>query len=693
MRVFSTYHPAHLLRKPAVGSAVEAHLRLLDRALDGLEAYDLDLTKLDIVLNPPVPKYPLSIVSLDIETYGILDNMPLQRFWQPPKSVRYDGIRPEDLVQTVGISWRDPEGALHNGIFHRLASWDVLWSWLRRIRTDGSTLLCQNGSFDLSYLRYGCPVSRAWLRAPMVLADLSVTNYLYSEVRPERSLKNISPLLGTTKYEGGFIRYDSVENPALWTYNCQDSAATLINNEKIWTDIRGYYGGESPKLSAFNKRWYSDLLWLVLSMSEHGVCMDRPSLEELNKRYATRVKRLVSYAKTRWDMPLKGDGSDTAKRDAIELGSAALPQGKTVQLILTKKTKKLSFKDENRNMLLGVLDRRCDAAQRLRVMGRYADCAKMMDSYLRPLLVGRGHKADDYTTCLIDGIVYPRWHPVPSQFDDGKSGGTVQSRVVCSAPGVQTFPALIKHRISCRFPGGVLLWFDLSQIELRVAALLSGDPIMLAEYLRGIDRHSETAKMIFSPGIVTHHQFKSLYRQAGKTLNFLVLFRGGAKKFQETLTRDIGLYIALAECKDAIDRMRMKYPHLWQWQDGLIAEAKVHGFLELPLIGQSRLYLGGHAKVEEAMNEIVNQPVQTTAANIMLSIQTALLVEFARLGLRSIVPLNIYDAAPVEVYPGELASVLAVMDRVIPSPPYFQELCRHLGRTVPITYEWHLEDR
>lgn len=689
MKVFSTYDPAYLLRNPSAGSAVEGHLRMLERALDGRALYEIDASTLEYETNPlpPGPGYDFGkFVCLDIETYGIIEGYT-QTQWQPLKSEVYDKVRPDEMVQSVALSWRS-NGRLHSAIFYRDASWDRLWGWLRRIRESKSILLGQNFCFDLGYLRYALPVSRAWLCPPLAIADLSITNYLANEVRPEKSLKNLAPLLGVTKYEPGFRQYKSSADPELHRYNVQDTQATLLANEKLWEAITSYYGPSSAKLSAYNEAWYNDLLWLVLHMTENGVSMNVPSLQELYGRYNKRRSNIVSLAKDLWSMPLRGEGSDRAKREVMDLGVESIREGTDIELRLTDKRKEVSFCDENRNKLLGVLPRTSEAAKKLRAIGVYADTAKIMDAYLRTLLVG-GKGGLDVSTKEINGIVYPRWYPVPSQFDDGGTGGTVQSRIVCRGPGVQTFPHIIKDRISCRFPGGRLLWFDLSQIELRVAALLSGDPRMLEEYANGIDRHSETAKMIFSPGIVTHHQFKKLYRQAGKTLNFLVLFRGGAKKFQETLVRDIGLFLDVPECRNAIEGMRMKYPRLWQWQDELIEEAKSKGFLELPLIGQSRLYLGGEKAVEAAMNEIVNQPVQTTAANGMISIQTRLLHRFTARGLRSLSTLNIYDAAPIEVYPGEEEAVIQCLEESVRECPYFHALFRELGRSVPITYAWH----
>ncbi len=943
MRVFSTFHPAYLLRNPSAGLSVESHLEFLVRALDGRDQYDLSTVAYSI--NPSPPSYPIHKLSLDIETYGALTSLPVQTQWVVPKSLAYDGVTSDDLVQTIALSWRDPDGQLQNGVYTKTTGFEQVGAFIRRVIDSAGILLGQNFTFDLSFLRAGLPWLSTWLRPPLALGDLSIVNYLHNETRPERSLKSLAPLFAVSRYEsGGFRRYPTCDDPELLAYNAQDSASTLLTEEKLWAAIESFYGADSPKLSAFNRQWYSDLLWLVLSMLETGVSMDEGGLVKLRERYEHQVHRLISFSAAKWSMPLQGKGSDRAKRSAISDGLDELEASQAVvpSLVLTKKQKKVSFCDENRNTLLGLLPKTSDAGHRLRIIGHYADCSKILDAYLLPLLVGRKGKKKgtrNPATKLIEGIAYPRWYAVPSQFDDGGAGGTVQSRIVPREPGVQTFPKIVKECICCRFPGGSLLWYDLClagnteiytvegfrpikdvvenktqgvltcredgtlqfvvpekyietpptdflridlvhgeevyctpdhkwmlwdgsfkrtdelqvgdrlahvhesrpvgeysqltiakkgavdravrthelvadctlgprlkgidvhhkngnkydwrasnletmtisdhwrhhstgvknpmygrrktvavrcltcgvefyrppsnkakycgrdcwgqsrknhqvarispaykdrayclripetqnfvlrnglvshncQIELRVAALLSGDPVMLAEYAAGIDRHSETAVMIFSPGILTHRDFKELYRQAGKTLNFLVLFRGGAPKFQATVVRDVGIYIPLTQCRDSIFKMKDKYRRMWEWQDELIVQAKTKGFLELPLIGQSRLYLGGHNSVEAAMNEIVNQPVQTTAANIMLSIQMQLQKEFREHGLRSVSPLNVYDAAPIEIYPGEQEIVVELLRKTIPSPPYFQALCDLLGRTIRLECEYFID--
>ena len=52
--------------------------------------------------------------------------------------------------------------------------------------------------------------------------------------------------------------------------------------------------------------------------------------------------------------------------------------------------------------------------------------------------------------------------------------------------------------------------------------------------------------------------------------------------------------------------------------------------------------------------------------------------------MKSVLPLNVYDAASIEFPKQELYAVQQEMKRILPNPPYYQELCKILGRSLPL---------
>lgn len=690
IKVFSTFHPAYLLRDPSRGLAVESHLAMLDAALDGREV-TTDLPPFLVHVAPDYPPhYPVSVggsyLFLDIETYGILEGQQ-QTCFHPLKSVVHDHKKAAGLVATVSLAWKDAEGAYHAAMFvaddpiHRR----MLKHWLER--TKHLTLLGQNLTFDLLYLRHSYPELRHALDTPQhLLLDLMITNYLHDEGKPERSLENLAPLLNVTRYEGGFRQYPNAHDPDLWKYNCKDTIATLLCQEKLEAEIVALYGNDTKKLSPFCRRWYSDLLWLVIWMSETGISIDTPKLESLQQRIIRRLDRMRAFTEARWEMPLSGKGSEKARRSLISEALAELPDQTQIALAVTEKTKKPKFDISNRNALLNVLPKRSEAAKKLRLLGLYQDYSKLLTTYLDPMLVGRGKGQVDQRSRIIGGRVYPLWFPVPSQWEDGSVGGTKQSRFSAKQPGVQTFPPKIKRHFLAD------IWVDYSQIELRVAALLSNDPVMSQAYRDGIDLHDQTTILIFGPEIVHNTAFKSLYRQVGKQTNFLVIYRGGPDKLQVILLKKAKLSVDLSVCQKAIQEIWKHRQGLRKWQQKTLDTVKTTGYYELPLIGQSRLFLGGRDAVEAQLNEIVNMPVQVVASNITQSAQFECWRRAKDAGLKSTFPMNWFDALCVEEAPGESEAVNAILQDVLPNPPYYQALCGELGRTLPLEFEIKRKD-
>jgi DNA polymerase I-like protein with 3'-5' exonuclease and polymerase domains len=109
-------------------------------------------------------------------------------------------------------------------------------------------------------------------------------------------------------------------------------------------------------------------------------------------------------------------------------------------------------------------------------------------------------------------------HPVTGRVHaDYKQLGSVAGRMSCTKPNMQNLPRSPFYR-SCIAapPGSCFIKADYSQIELRIAAVKSGDPTMLKAYHEGKDLHILTASRVLgiAPEAVTPDQ-----RQLAKALN------------------------------------------------------------------------------------------------------------------------------------------------------------------------------
>ena len=124
--------------------------------------------------------------------------------------------------------------------------------------------------------------------------------------------------------------------------------------------------------------------------------------------------------------------------------------------------------------------------------------------------------------------VLPRLiHPVSGRLHTRFSQtGTATGRLSSSNPNLQNIPIRTElgREIRAAFvaaPGCQLLSADYSQIELRILAHLSGDPVLVEAFRRGEDIHSRTAQEVFD--VAPFAQTRE-HRRVAKVINFGVIY-------------------------------------------------------------------------------------------------------------------------------------------------------------------------
>ncbi len=212
--------------------------------------------------------------------------------------------------------------------------------------------------------------------------------------------------------------------------------------------------------------------------------------------------------------------------------------------------------------------------------------------------------------------------------------GAVTGRISSSEPNLQNIPIRTElgRRVRRAFvaaPGTVLISADYSQIELRIAAHVSDDPVLKTAFAEGQDIHTATAAAVL--GLKPEQVSKDQRRQA-KTINFGLLY--GMGSFM--LSRQAGL--TLSEADEFIKQYFARFPRIREYLDGTKAFAATNGYVQT-LIGRRRYFPGltgdaGGGTREAAIakaraeREAINAPIQGTAADIvkraMLNIGPAL---------------------------------------------------------------------
>ncbi|MGK7899904.1 MAG: DNA polymerase I [Hormoscilla sp.] len=124
----------------------------------------------------------------------------------------------------------------------------------------------------------------------------------------------------------------------------------------------------------------------------------------------------------------------------------------------------------------------------------------------------------------------------------------------------------------------LLLSADYSQIELRILAHLSQEPVLIEAYQQNADIHTVTARLLFEKETVTPAE-----RGVGKTINFGVIYGMGAQKF----ARSAG--VTSAEGKEFIQRFYRRYPGVFAYLERVKKEAIARGYVET-ILGRRRYF-------------------------------------------------------------------------------------------------------
>jgi len=238
--------------------------------------------------------------------------------------------------------------------------------------------------------------------------------------------------------------------------------------------------------------------------------------------------------------------------------------------------------------------------------------------------------------------------------------GTATGRLSSANPNLQNIPIRTElgRGIRAAFiaePGHVLLTADYSQIELRLLAHFSRDPLLVEAYRRGDDIHTLTASQVFGvpPLMVTPD-----HRRQAKVVNFGIVY--GLSAFG--LSQQLG--IEPGEAKQFIAQYFEKYAGVRAFIDKTLEEARRELRVKT-LFGRVRPIPDINSKNANqrgfAERTAVNTPLQGTAADLikiaMIRIDAAVLER----GLKSRMTLQVHDELVFEVPENEVEVIRSLV--------------------------------
>ncbi|MDE6395264.1 MAG: DNA polymerase I, partial [Duncaniella sp.] len=211
---------------------------------------------------------------------------------------------------------------------------------------------------------------------------------------------------------------------------------------------------------------------------------------------------------------------------------------------------------------------------------------------------------------------------------------TATGRISSTNPNLQNIPIRTDdgreiRRAFIPDPGDLMMSADYSQIELRLIADLSGDKDMIDAFLSGEDIHRITASKVYK---VPLEEVTDDERRHAKTANFGIIYGISAFGLSERLG------IARADAKKLIDGYFATYPHVREYLDKAVLEARDRGYVTtrmgrrryLPDINSRNAVVRGYAE-----RNAVNAPIQGAAADIIKVAMVRIYAEMQRRAMRS----------------------------------------------------------
>jgi DNA polymerase I len=177
-------------------------------------------------------------------------------------------------------------------------------------------------------------------------------------------------------------------------------------------------------------------------------------------------------------------------------------------------------------------------------------------------------------------LIRPDTHRVHTNFNQT---GTSTGRLSSSDPNLQNIPirTAFSRQIRKAFipqAGWVLVAADYSQIELRILAHLSQEPVLIETYQNNEDVHRLTARLLLEKDDISSEE-----RRLAKIINFGVIYGMGAQRF----AREAG--VRSSEAKLFIEKFNDRYSQVFAYLQQMQREAIGHGFVET-ILGRRRYF-------------------------------------------------------------------------------------------------------
>ena len=234
---------------------------------------------------------------------------------------------------------------------------------------------------------------------------------------------------------------------------------------------------------------------------------------------------------------------------------------------------------------------------------RWRKMTKVLSTYLRK-----------FQEVAHNGRVYGRFNQT----------GTVTGRLSSSEPNLQNIPAHgeLGPRVRNLFVGDLVVG-DYSQLEPRLMAHFSQDPVLLDVYTSGYDIYLRTAEGIWGERIDEH----DVRRGIAKTYVLAMGYGAGVRKLQQILTIN-GYPLPLSDVEWQYKRLQDLYSRFFDWREETIRLAKRQGYVETLSGRHRRLAAQFKSATWKARGygerQAVNAVIQGSAGDVVAAVMVQL---------------------------------------------------------------------
>ncbi len=417
--------------------------------------------------------------------------------------------------------------------------------------------------------------------------------------------------------KGAHAGFQMVPIESATPYACEDADIALMAREVLLPEL------ESLDLMNLLESVEIPLIGVLMRMEMAGVCVDCDRLRLLSKSFESQIS----------DMEIRiyaAAGETFNIQSHQQLGQILFEK---LKLPTQKKTKKKTGYSTD-----------------VEVLTQLAIHHELPDLVLRHRTLSK--LKSTYTDALLD-LVHPETGRIHTSYNQTV---TATGRLSSSDPNLQNIPIRTEEGRQIRSAfipqeGWVMVSADYSQIELRILAHCSEDPLLIDAFIKDEDIHSRTASEVFGglPNMMT----PELRRQA-KIINFGILYGMGAF----SLSRELGISQKMA--KAYIDQYFKRYRGVRDYTEQTIDIARQTRKTST-LLGRIRLLPdinSQNSNVRSFAERIaVNTPIQGTAADLIKLAMIQIDADFREKGFQSAMLMTVHDELVFEVPEQELKTV------------------------------------